>query len=417
MSETMSRDPSALAFRLIEVGGNHSFTAAHLTLSGGDDTSGNGGGAIYNNSSTGGTVRLTDSTVSDNSAVGGVGGGIANGDGVYGNGAVRLIDSTVSGNNAGVDGVGGGIYNNGALTLTNSTVSDNAAGIGGGIANDDGGRASITNSTISGNNANTSGYGGGGAIFVGSAVTITNSTLSGNRASDGGEIYIAEEAVTLISSIVANSPSGEKNCNGPYATDGGYNLDSDGSCGLSRSTDKNKVAPQLGPLQDNGGPTQTLLPAATSPAIGVVRSSPPTVVNGVQICPRTDQRGVASFGKCTIGSVDGGFLISTSALPSATPGKDYKPVKLTAQEVGTSSHPYKTTLTWGQQAVALPATALPKGMTLSMAGFLAGTPSKTLRAEHSSIKVKVTETVTAVKGTKKVSTKKTVEATIPLTIT
>ena len=172
---------------------------------------------------------------------------------------------------------------------------------GGGISNDDGGRANITNSTISGNSADTSDYGGGGAIFVGSTVTLTNSTLSGNSANDGGEIYMADNAVTLISSIVANSPSGG-NCNGPYATDGGNNLDSDGSCGLNGPTDKNKVDPQLGPLQANGGPTQTMALASTSPAINAI----PPGTNGCGTTITTDQRGVPrpeGFG-CDMGAYE-----------------------------------------------------------------------------------------------------------------
>ena len=70
---------------------------------------------------------------------------------------------------------------------------------------------------------------------------------------------------------------------------------------------------------------------------------------------------------------------------------------------------YTTTLKWDK-------VSLPKGMKLSSKGVLSGTPSKTLAAGPSSVTVKVTETVTTLKGTKKVETKTTVRATIPLTI-
>ena len=55
---------------------------------------------------------------------------------------------------------GGGIYNSGTLTLTNSTVSGNSATSGGGaIFNNNAGTLTLTNSTLSGNTAG--GHGGG----------------------------------------------------------------------------------------------------------------------------------------------------------------------------------------------------------------------------------------------------------------
>ena len=60
--------------------------------------------------------------------------------------------------------------------------------------------------------------------------------------------------------------------------------------------------PGLGPLTNNGGPTFTQLPAANGPAVGVIPAG--TKLDGVKVCPRTDQRGVASIGKCTIGAVE-----------------------------------------------------------------------------------------------------------------
>ena len=51
--------------------------------------------------------------------------------------------------------------------------------------------------------------------------------------------------------------------------------------------------PQLGPLQDNGGPTKTMLPASGSPAIGLGTG-----------CPPIDQRGNARPSACTLGAVE-----------------------------------------------------------------------------------------------------------------
>ena len=75
---------------------------------------------------------------------------------------------------------GGGIYiDKGTLTVTNSTISGNSADQGGGIYMNNG-TLSVTNSIISGNSAP---FGGGGIFNINNSdLTITNSTFSGNSA-------------------------------------------------------------------------------------------------------------------------------------------------------------------------------------------------------------------------------------------
>jgi hypothetical protein len=190
---------------------------------------------------------------------------------------------TVSGNNAvRVFEVRSGAK----LTLNNLTVANGRGASGGGIYN--AGTLTVSNSTLSGNNApyvSTS----GGAISNRGTVTVINSTLSGNSAgaSRGGGIESYDGSATLQNTIVANSPSGG-NCSVPI-TNGGYNLDSDGSCGfgtinhsLSGTTD-NPLNPQLGSLANNGGPTLTHALLAGSPAID----------KGNSFGATTDQRGVS----------------------------------------------------------------------------------------------------------------------------
>ncbi|MDB9493757.1 DUF4347 domain-containing protein [Spirulina major CS-329] len=58
----------------------------------------------------------------------------------------------ITGGNAGAGNNGGGIYSTGSVTLTNSTVSGNSAEYGGGIYVDNG-SVTLTNSTVSGNSA------------------------------------------------------------------------------------------------------------------------------------------------------------------------------------------------------------------------------------------------------------------------
>ena len=75
--------------------------------------------------------------------------------------------------------------NSGTLTMTNSTISGNTAsgyGVGGGVANS--GTLTVTNSTISGNTAATT----AAACANFGTLTMTNSTISGNAADGGGGV-------------------------------------------------------------------------------------------------------------------------------------------------------------------------------------------------------------------------------------
>jgi hypothetical protein len=106
----------------------------------------------------------------------------------------------------------------------------------------------------------------------------------------------------------------------------------------------------------------------------------------------------------TISTLD--FYIATGGLPPATPGTAYGPVALQVANEGTSTSPYTTTLKWKK-------VTLPKGLKLSTAGMLSGTPKASLAAP-TSVTVQVTETVTTLNGkSKPVKTKTMVQATIP----
>jgi hypothetical protein len=221
------------------------------------------------------TVVISDVTVRNgNPGAGSLGGGI------YNRGTLTLNNSTVSGNTA---DLGGGIFNisSGTLTLTNSTVGPNNTAIaGGGIRNS--GTLTLTNSTISGNTAPAE---SGGGISNNGTLTLNSSTISRNTATWGGGIFnTAAGTATLRNTIVA-AQAGGTDCwtAGPPFTSNGYNLDSDGTCGLIQATDQPNTNPNLGPLADNGGPTRTHALLAGSPAIDT----------GDPACPATDQRGVS----------------------------------------------------------------------------------------------------------------------------
>ena len=156
------------------------------------------GGAIRNDNS--GRLTVTNSTLSGNSASR-YGGGVYNG---Y-SGTLAVTNSTLSGNSA--SRYGGGIYNgySGTLAVTNSTLSGNSAIYGGGICNDNSGTLTVTNSLVSSNSASR-----GGAIYNDAALpgtlTVTNGTLSNNSAQEGGGIYNRYDGtLTVNNSIVAQN--------------------------------------------------------------------------------------------------------------------------------------------------------------------------------------------------------------------
>ena len=215
-----------------------------------------------------------------------------------------------------------GIINSGTLMLTDSTVSGNGNGVDpeAGIWNygSSGGTMTIIDSTI----AKNKGGGDGAGIYSGGKMTVLASTISGNT---GGGIYSGGTA-TLGATIVAGNTG--SNCDGSAATlvSAGYNLTNDATgtaCNFTAATDLVNKNPLLGPLASNGGPTQTMLPATTSPAADVIPD--PTTLRGTAVCPGTDQRGVARPGhgetRCTTGAVEAGFTNPTTASVTLTPAK------------------------------------------------------------------------------------------------
>ena len=73
-------------------------------------------------------------------------------------------------------------------------------------------------------------------------------------------------------------------------TSHGYNLSSDGTCNFNARGDLNNHDPLLGPLQNNGGPTQTMALLPGSPAIDA--GNPSGCTDGQGHLLKTDQRGM-----------------------------------------------------------------------------------------------------------------------------
>ncbi len=90
--------------------------------------------------------------------------------------------------------------------------------------------------------------------------------MYGEADDDGADIE-NRGTETLKNTIAANNTLAiPGDCSGTI-TSNADNLDSDGSCGLGGGGDISNTNPQLGPLADNGGPTQTrALPPADRPS-------------------------------------------------------------------------------------------------------------------------------------------------------
>ena len=147
----------------------------------------------------------------------------------------------------------------------------------------------MTNVTISGNSASDFYGGQTGGIFVESgSLFVANSTIANNVGGGGRGIGNILGDQTIINSILTGHEGSD--CWNGSATfvSGGNNIEGGTSCEFTQPTDLQNTNPLIGPLQDNGGLTEThaLLPG--SPAINAANDTVCAVspVNGV------DQRGV-----------------------------------------------------------------------------------------------------------------------------
>ena len=229
--------------------------------------------------------------------------------------AITVSNSTFENNS----GTTGAIQSSsGALTVSSTTFAGNTATNTGGaisVLSRAGVADTITNSTFYANSAASA----GGAIYyfggfdIPGRLSVTNSTVSGNTSNSGnvgnnGAVF-ATRNIMLRNTIVEKSTNG--NCNASVIDEGG-NLSDDLSCVFASATSLANTAAQLGPLQNNGGPTRTMAPLTGSPAIdlGVNQLA-------VDASLTTDQRG-AGFPRIspTGGTVDrGAFEVQADNVP------------------------------------------------------------------------------------------------------
>jgi len=260
------------------------------------------------------------------------------------------------------------------------TGGSTAATCGGGVCNygDSGGTAAVTinNSTIY-NNSNTSGIGGSGlgnyafSSAHPATMDITASTIVANTGSAGDPgvwtgtaVALATATTTITDAIVAgNSTSGEADCGsfGPgtnTTTDGGNDLGvTGGGCGFALGNDQNVAnffaAGVSNSLANNGGPTETLALAPSSPAISNGACSP----GGTPLT--SDQRGAVrpheagqvpgKDNTCDMGAFEYAPPVVTAVTPNNGPPAGGNSVKITG--VGFT---LATALAFGANGVALP---------------------------------------------------------------
>lgn len=223
------------------------------------------GGGIMNNV---GPVTITDSTISGNITPG-------TGGGIFG-GSFKIVRSTISGNHG---GVGGGMYAAGTNVLINSTVSGNDSDADGGGIYVSNGTTALYNVTVTKNRANAddagSAVGGGVTNAAGATLTFNNSVIAGN------ELVVATMPFPTLDL---------DECSGTITSQGHSLLTyvQPDYCTVAGPYTNTTVA--LGPLQNNGGYTQTHGLPDGSAAIDAGDPSGCTDNLGAPIT--TDQRGV-----------------------------------------------------------------------------------------------------------------------------
>jgi predicted outer membrane repeat protein len=256
------------------------------------------GGAPATSSSKGGQILICGSTFTRNSAHNGGGGAFLWG---YARDRIIVENSTFDANS--VDGLGGGARislgktdysSTGTIRVSGTTMMSNTStGNGGGLYVDCLSTCELQNSTFHRNS--TKAY--GGAVFGDShrdnGVTYANNFAGGHGGALFGSRFVLNN--TLFTGNRAGNPWGQAmSCS---STGTGARVlqwlttSRDGStpCISAKVTSAN---PHLQAPADNGGPTLTMMPAATSPALKAGSG-----------CTGRDQRGVARKAACDLGAV------------------------------------------------------------------------------------------------------------------
>jgi hypothetical protein len=219
-------------------------------------------------------------------------------------GSGALFDRCTFRDNDMADSPGGGtgsVYHEGVpLTLVGSTFSGNSTGAhAGGIFLGGGTDAHVENCTFADNTT----PGNAGGLWAGNGkVDVLNTTFSGNDADYGPAIFKGSSGtVTLTNVIFSNNTTANEYsavaCHETFG-DGGGNVQwpdvkNNGNADTPCAAGILFADPELMPLGDNGGPTETMALPEGSPAIDIGSG-----------CPERDQRGEPREGDCDSGAFE-----------------------------------------------------------------------------------------------------------------
>ncbi|AVP96018.1 hypothetical protein C7S18_01890 [Ahniella affigens] len=268
----------------------------------------------------GAQLHIVDSTFANNEAAWSAGGVfiLAGSNAGPSDPAVLIERSTFSGNLATL-GEGGGVhirqvgpYSPGDVLFADSSLIQNTANSNGGGGlhlSQDAGQARLRNLTVSGNFANN--QAGGIMLAKSPMVRVESSTIVLNdvdHADAGGGLVsdnIGVQEITIANSVLADNTAAA------VADDlrGGANVSAgvsyslvraQGGASFSQGSGMLNLAPDLFPLANNGGHTETLLPRLHSP---VVNAGDPAFTGADY---NTDQRGLARVvgGRIDLGAVE-----------------------------------------------------------------------------------------------------------------
>jgi hypothetical protein len=310
-------------------------TIADLTVTGGFSTA-------FEQAAVGGSPTLERVAVVDNQEIGV---GISN---------ALMQDTLVARNNG---DQGGGVIAQGSV-IRNSTITDNTA-------HPDPGAPPYVFAP---------------GLFAGQFDIVEHTTVAGNHAAPGasllsgvnvGALSSTTLGLGMQSSIIADPGTTGPDCGGPVQSHGN-NVSSDLSCGLGQSSDRQNVDPMLGPLANNGGPTDTLALLAGSPAIDAGGT-----------CTGTDQRGQSRAQGMTC---DAGAFESVFTAPPVVTSPPPGPVTVT-----TPAPPPPPPVTVTTPAPAPPPTAIDRTPPKLTVGSVAKTISRTALAKGLKITVTTNE--------------------------
>ena len=174
--------------------------------------------------STGTTADISGITAEGGFITAGPGGG-----GILNDGTLNLSNSTVTGNSA---FSGGGVYLDGvSATLTGDTITTNTGGSGGGVTMQDGTNV-ISGGSVDGNHSVGVIKGAGGGIDIedlnpGDSASLSNVDVSSNTSSiDGGGLYVGNQSAAsnnqvTLTNVTADNNTADDSGGGLYVSNGG----------------------------------------------------------------------------------------------------------------------------------------------------------------------------------------------------